>query len=124
MAFRQKIERAAASQTDEAALASIELFPFWGSGIAVAAGDRCKHNGILYKCLQAHTTQADWTPGSTPALWAAVSLESWPEWVQPLGAEDAYNTGDKVTFEGAHYISLIDGNVWSPTAYPQGWSVR
>jgi hypothetical protein len=45
----------------------------------------------------------------------------WPEWRQPTGSEDAYNTGDKVTFEGAHYVSLIDGNIWSPTAYPAGW---
>ena len=47
--------------------------------------------------------------------------EEWPEWVQPTGAHDAYNTGDKVTFNGKHYISKIDGNTWSPEAYPDGW---
>ena len=47
--------------------------------------------------------------------------EEWPAWVQPTGAHDAYNTGDKVTFEGRHYISTMDGNVWSPSAYPDGW---
>lgn len=44
-----------------------------------------------------------------------------PEWVQPTGAHDAYNSGDRVTFEGMTYTSLINGNTWSPAAYPQGW---
>ena len=46
-----------------------------------------------------------------------------PEWVQPTGAHDAYQKGDTVTFEGQEYVSLIDGNTWSPTAYPQGWEI-
>lgn len=49
--------------------------------------------------------------------------EEWPAWVQPTGAHDCYNTGDKVTYNGQHYVSKIDGNVWSPEAYPQGWEV-
>ena len=49
--------------------------------------------------------------------------EEWPAWVQPTGAHDCYNTGDKVTYNGQHYVSKIDGNVWSPSAYPQGWEV-
>lgn len=50
--------------------------------------------------------------------------EEWPEWVQPTGAHDCYNTGDKVTYNGQHYVSKIDGNVWSPEAYPAGWEVQ
>ena len=50
--------------------------------------------------------------------------EEWPEWVQPTGAHDCYNTGDKVTYNGQHYVSKIDGNVWSPDAYPAGWEVQ
>lgn len=64
---------------------------------------------------------ADWTPDITPAMFVVVSPDEWPEFVQPTGAHDAYKKGDKVTFEGKHYISLIDGNVYSPTAYPAGW---
>lgn len=119
--YRAKIEKAAALQGDEDALESIELFPKWEAGIAVATGERYQYNGKLYKVIQAHTTQADWTPDITPALWTRVSLDEWPEWVQPTGAQDAYNTGDKVTYEGRHYISLIDANIWSPAAYPAGW---
>lgn len=42
---------------------------------------------------------------------------------QPLGAHDAYQTGDMVTFEGAAYRSKINNNTWSPTAYPGGWEL-
>lgn len=61
------------------------------------------------------------TPDITPALYTEVSIEEWPEWKQPTGAHDAYNTGDKVTYNGKHYVSLIDGNIWAPDAYPAGW---
>ena len=121
LAYRRAIEGAAATQTDEKALEQIDLYPKWEAGKAVAVGDRYRYGEKLYKVVQAHTTQADWTPDITPALWVVVSVEAWPEWVQPTGAHDAYNNGDKVTFEGDHYISLIDGNVWSPAAYPAGW---
>lgn len=123
-AYRHKIERAAESQDDAQALESIELFPKWEPGISVAVGERYQHLGKLYRVVQAHTTQAEWEPQDTPALWTEVSLDEWPEWKQPTGAQDAYNTGDKVTFEGAHYVSLIDGNIWSPTAYPAGWKLQ
>ena len=54
-------------------------------------------------------------PGTEPT--------TYPDWVQPSGAHDAYNTGDIVNYNGTLYISLIDGNVWAPSAYPQGWQV-
>ena len=109
------------SATDEQALSVPVLYPAWRSETEYHAGDRVLHGGVLYKVLQAHTSQADWTPDITPALFVVVSLDEWPEFVQPTGAHDAYKKGDKVTFEGKHYISLIDGNVYSPTAYPAGW---
>ena len=49
--------------------------------------------------------------------------DEWPEYVQPTGAHDAYRTGDKVTWNGKHYISKMDGNVWNPDAYPAGWEL-
>ena len=119
--YRTSIERAAALQDDAAALENIDLYPLWKAGIAVAVGDRLRYEETLYKVIQAHTTQEDWTPDKTPALFVVVSLDEWPEWKQPTGAQDAYNKGDKVTYKGDHYISLIDGNVWSPEEYPAGW---
>ena len=118
--YRHTIEAAAALQTDEAALDNIYLYPKWDTGIAVGVGDRYRYEDILYKCVQSHTTQADWTPDSTPALWAVVSLDEWPEWVQPTGAQDAYQSGDKVSYGGKHWISEIDNNTWAPDVY--GWA--
>ena len=120
-ALRPYIEKASTSLTDEDALQAVELFPQWVTGHAYVVDERLQYNGVLYRVVQAHTSQADWTPDITPALFVVVSLDEWPEFVQPTGAHDAYNKGDKVTFEGKHYISLIDGNVYSPAAYPAGW---
>lgn len=119
--LRHKIEDLAITMTDEEGLEFVDLFVNWSEGIAYAVGDRVKFGDTLYKCVQAHTSQSDWTPDLTPALWTRVTIEEWPEWVQPTGAQDAYMTGDKVTFQGNHYISLIDNNTWSPADYPRGW---
>jgi hypothetical protein len=77
----------------------------------------------LYQVLQDHTSAAEWTPDITVSLYKAIGIteEGYPEWVQPLGASDAYNTGDIVSYNGVLYKSLIDGNTWSPEAYPAGW---
>lgn len=120
-ALRPYIEKAAVSLMDADALESVELFPQWVTGRAYAVDERLQYKNVLYRVVQAHTSQADWTPDITPALFVVVSLDEWPEFVQPTGAHDAYKKGDKVTFEGKHYISLIDANVYSPAAYPAGW---
>lgn len=120
--LRKKIEQASAWTDDADALEMVELFPMWQVGKDVIVGERLQYDKVLYKCVQAHTTQADWTPDKTPALWVKVSVDEFPEWVRPSGSADAYMIGDKVTFEGKHYISVIDNNVWSPTEYPAGWN--
>ena len=119
--YRAKIEMAAALMSDEAALDSIELIAPWKIKESVKVGDRRRFDGVLYKCVQAHTTQADWTPDITPALWVAVSIEEYPEWVQPTGAHDAYNIGDKVTYKGNRYVCAVDGNVYAPDV--SGWTL-
>lgn len=112
--------------TDEFALQTIDMFPYWKTGLTVTQDDitngkhRYQYNGKLYKCVQAHTTQADWTPDKTPALWVEVSLEEWPEWKQPAGSHDAYKKSDKVTHNGKKWSSDVDANVWEPGVY--GWS--
>ena len=119
--LRPYIEKAATNLTDEDALQAVELFPQWVTGHAYAVDERLQYKNVLYRVVQAHTSQANWTPDITPALFVVVSLDEWPEFVQPTGAHDAYKKGDKITFNGKHYISLIDANVYSPTAYPAGW---
>ena len=117
--LRQLIEQLAVTLDDETALTGVELFPLWAIGRAYATGDRVQYGGTLYKCVQEHTSQADWTPEATPALWVVVSIEEYPEWVQPTGAHDAYNAGDKVSYNGKHYICTADANVYAPDVY--GW---
>ena len=200
-AMRAVIEESVASLDDETAATVPSLFHPWKPGEAVNVGDRRYYAPRLYKVVQAHTTQADWTPDVTPALWAVLgdpgeagtiddpitaargmeyeyglyyfdpedgktylcerigeaeggkiilqylpheligqyfsaaesgeteepaepdTGDTYPEWVQPTGGHDAYNTGDIVMYNGTAYRSLIDGNVWAPDAYPQGWEV-
>ena len=110
------------SATDEQALSVPVLYPAWRSGVDYVTGQRVQHGGTLYKCVQAHTSQADWTPDATPALWVVVSVDEWPEWVQPAGAHDAYHRGDKVSYHGKHYICTVDANVYAPGVY--GWEIE
>jgi len=92
----------------------------WIDGEKVDAGMLRTYKDIVYECMQSHQTQKDWVPTKATTLWKKYTSDV-SEWVQPTGAHDAYNTGDRVLFEGSTYESLIDANVWSPTAYPAGW---
>lgn len=116
--LRNLIEQLAITLDDETALTGVELFPMWEL-VSYSVGDRVQYNGTLYKCIQAHTAQSDWTPDTTPALWVVVTVEEWPEWVQPTGAHDAYSKDSKVTHNGKKWISSYDANVWEPGVY--GW---
>ena len=119
--LRQLIVQASASLDDESALQGIELFPLWKAipPMEYEVGDRIRYNDTLYKCVQAHTSQAQWTPDITPALWTEVSIDEFPAWKQPLGSQDAYMKGDKVSHIEKHWISTMDYNVYEPSVY--GW---
>ena len=98
----------------------------WVANEAVEKGDTRTYNGKTYQCIQPHTTQVDYTPEATlNVLWKEVPVTSdYPVWVQPTGAHDAYNEGDKVHFPTINdpiYESVINANVWSPAIYPTGW---
>ena len=125
--IREIIEKASASLEDTDALDAVELFPLWAVGVAYSVGERIQYDGKLYKVVQAHTSQADWTPPTVPALFTEVAKPGEiPVWKQPTGAQDAYNKGDKVWYPDVNttvYESVIDSNVWSPNDYPQGWKV-
>lgn len=122
-AVKTMLASAASELTDEEALAVAALYPTWAEkiGALVKEGERYWYNEKLWKVIQAHIVQEDWTPDTAPSLFVEVSIVEWPEWKQPAGAADAYNKGDKVTYKGDHYISLIDANTWSPEEYPAGW---
>lgn len=97
----------------------------WIAGEQVGLNETRTYNGLTYKCILAHQTQDAWKPDVTPALWQEVQVTPYiPVWVQPTGGNDSYAKGAKVHFPTSTdpvYESLIDANVWSPTAYPAGW---
>ena len=112
--------------TDEQALEVPLMFDEWKVGKGYIVGDRLLYNGELYKVITSHTSIETWTPNVAPSLFAKVLNEtldgSIPEWEQP-NSTNGYTKGDKVMFEGKTYESLIDNNVWSPSAYPAGWQL-
>ena len=130
-AIREAMDVAGAVLTDEQALECVRLYRPWVVGKAYAVdeiltyGTNAVGDPQLYKVAQAHTSQADWTPDSVPALYIPIGLddEGFPVWSQPTGAHDAYNNGDIVNYNGTLYRSLIDGNTYSPEAYPADWEV-
>ncbi len=121
----EAVKRMFATQTeelsDEDALEVAALFSTWASkiGTEVKAGERLWYNTKLYKVVQPHIPQADWTPDANPALYTEVSVVEWPEWVQPIGASDAYMKGDHTAHNDKHWESEVDNNVWEPGVY--GW---
>ena len=118
--LRRAIEQAVQYLPAEVALEVPSLFKKWTVGEAVILNDIRQYNGVLYKIARPHTTQADWTPDITPALWKVVVPEGViPEWKQPAGAHDSYQVGDRVTYKGGTYECTSANNVYAPDVY--GW---
>lgn len=121
--LRQLIVKASESLTDTEALNGVELFDAWKADTAYTTQQRIRYNSKLYRCEQAHTSQADWTPDKTPALWTEVAEPGEiPVWKQPTGAQDAYMKGDKVYYPNKGdniYESQMDYNTYAPDVY--GW---
>lgn len=98
------------------------LFEKWdGNGVAYEQNDIRLYGEEIYRCITAHTSQPDWTPDAAVSLWVRIAdpTEAWPEWIQPLGAHDAYASGAKVAHNGKHWTSEIDANTYEPGVY--GW---
>ena len=111
---------------DAVALSIQEFYDIWEVGVTYEVGRYLQYKGVLYKVLQPHTSQETWTPDVAPSVYAKVLIdptgETIPDWEQP-DSTNAYMTGDKVRFEGVVYESVIDNNIWSPTAYPAAWKI-
>ena len=128
--FRRALQMFAAGLDEEKALEVATIYDPWAVGKAYSPGEFVTYgeNSVgdpqLYKVVQAHTSQADWTPDVAAALFTAIGLDAagYPVWSQPTGAQDAYNKGDIVDYHGKLYQSLMDGNVYAPEVYPAGWT--
>lgn len=121
----------AQSLTSDEAMEVATLYPPYKVGVAYKEGEffTFGKNEVgdpqLYKVVQAHTSQEDWKPNEVASLYEPIGLteQGYPIWSKPSGAHDSYNTGDIVDYNGTLYKSLIDGNVYSPDEYPQGWEL-
>lgn len=126
VAARRTVAADADAMTADELAACTPLFDAWdGGSVVYAVGDIVAYNGALYRCAQAHTSQAGWTPDATRALWTPMGVteddpEAVPEWVQPTGAHDAYPKDSHVMHNGVEWVSDMDGNVWEPGV--SGWT--
>lgn len=129
MKLLHKIGKVVAKQVndDDIAMELKEFYENWATDTLMNEGCYINYNGNLYKILTTHTSQSNWEPDNSPSLFSLVLTDivngAILEWKQP-DATNAYSTGDKVLFEGNIYVSLINNNVWSPTAYPAGWKLE
>ena len=120
-AIRASISGLSEGQTDERLLDNKAAFPFWnGNSVSYKMGDIVQYNDSLYRIIQSHISQVDWAPDAVPALFNRISLETWPDWVQPTGAHDAYSKNAKCKHNGKKWVSNIDANIWEPGVY--GWT--
>lgn len=121
--LRNLLHKASASLADDDALEAIELFPVWQIGVKYSVDERVRFNEKLYRVEQAHTSQSDWTPDITPALFTEVARPGEIlVWKQPTGSQDAYRIGDKVhypTINDPVYVNKSDYNIYPPDVF--GW---
>lgn len=119
-----------ANLTDEKAMEVADLYPEWAATKAYPENEIVKY-GVnadgetqLYKVIQAHTSQEDWTPDTATSLYKKIGFteDGVSIWTQPLGASDAYMKDDVVSFENQLWISTADNNVWQPGVY--GWEIK
>lgn len=129
--FRRAVQKFAQTLPDDEALEIATVYPTYKIGVAYEVGDFFTYgeNSVgdpqLYKVVQSFTSQSNWIPGEIPSLCIQIGLtaDGYVEWSPPTGAHDAYNKGDIVYFKGTLYVSLLDGNAFSPETYPTGWEV-
>ena len=123
-AIRAGMQALARTAPDAVLLAQpMAMYDEWSAeSVEYVSGDIRQYNGLLYRCVQAHTSQATWTPEAAASLWTRIAdpAQEWPEWIQPTGAHNAYAKGAKVSHNGKHWISDVDANVWEPGVY--GWT--
>lgn len=104
---------------EDDAVRMVALYPDWQAGRDYSQGNRVRYMDSLYTVLQSHTSQPDWTPDAASSLFAKVLAgqagTEIGEWTQP-DSTNPYAKGDKVTHGGKTWESLVDSNVWEPSA--------
>lgn len=123
-AIRAGMQALARTAPDAVLLAQpMAMYDEWSAeSVEYVLDDIRQYNGLLYRCVQAHTSQATWTPEDAASLWTRIAdpAQEWPEWIQPTGAHNAYAKGAKVSHNGKRWVSDVDANTWEPGVY--GWT--
>ena len=129
--FRKALQMFAMTLSEEQAMEVATIYDSWKVGKQYVGGEYFTYglNDVgdpqLYKVNEGkdHISQENWLPDAQPDLYTAIGLDDsgYPIWAKPTGAQDAYNVGDIVNYNGTLYKSLINGNVYSPEEYPAGW---
>lgn len=120
--MRKLLEKQTEAMTDDEIINYPAFVEKWKADTNYAVDKRVEYNGVIYKVLQAHTSQPTWTPDAAPSLFAKVLIPDEnviPEWEQP-DSTNPYMIGDKVTHSGKTWVSDLDNNVWEPGV--SGWS--
>ena len=111
--IRKAIDTFAKNQSDETLIDNKAAFPFWNpNGVDYLAGMLLQYNDGLYRVVQAHKSQADWTPDITASLYNRVTADEYEEWESGR----FYAKGAKVTHNGKKWVSNVDNNHWEPGA--------
>jgi len=123
--LRAIVQKAITSLSDEDAAYAVPLYPEWNDWITkYEVGDRVRYQGVLYKVLQAHTSQPDWSPTAAPSLFAKILIPdptTIVEWEQP-DSTNGYMVGDRVLHNGITWVSTVNNNVWEPGAVGSPWN--
>lgn len=117
------VQMAQTQQIDDHTIAEYpSMFPVWDENFTGKAGTIVQDEGNLYRSIHDVGAGQNTKPSQTPAMWTRIGdpTEEWPEWIQPIGAHDAYSKDAKVSHNEKHWISDVDSNVWEPGVY--GWS--
>lgn len=118
------VKMAQEQQLDETTISEYpDLFIPWDENFRGEAGSIVQDEGQLYRSIHDITDAGqNRKPSETPSMWTRIGnpLEEFPEWVQPIGAHDAYDQGAKVSHKGKKWVSDVGGNVWEPGV--AGWS--
>ena len=123
-AIRAAMGKVTATLTDEQALEVKELYPLWAVDTAYTVGYVVRHNSKLYRCLQSHTSQENWTPDATPALWVEIAAPNeYREIKDNMLPTEAFALGEIGWYKEKDNLwkSLIPDNTYTPESYPAGW---
>ena len=115
-AIRNSMNKVTETLTDAEAAVVSELFLTWKYPVQYYDGTDGEHpqsrvrgitSGFLYKCVKSHTSQADWPPERTPALWVVINTSS------PGTIDDPIPAARGMEYEyGKYYLDPEDSKTY------------